>query len=391
MDKFTRRIGLFVVLAVSVLLLASAGLVSSPARAQDDQKKVIQKTTDDSGFEKQLTEVDLMHQTASQYMSAGMWEQAVAELQNVVAAAPDRLEGWQDLAKCYKQLKQYDKAAQAYQSAVGLRPSNLDLLSNLGFTQLNAGMTDAALQTYKRMLELDAVNYDANVHLGFIYQQANDNANAALYYENALQGNGSDVQTMGSLAKIYQDVGDTQKSVAMYERAIAAATDVPQKTLLQSKLGAALIQEKNYQKSAEVFGALVESAPDNAAYRFNLGISLMQMNKHKDAAPQMEKVIEIRPDYVQAYQQLAACYNETGRFDQAIATVKKGLPLTDEKGGLYCMWGRSLEKMKLFDEAMDVFQRAVDDPQWGTYARKQIQRQIDLKKREELIREQQGM
>jgi len=390
MDKITRKISIVAVMVVGVSSLMIVGHFAPPALAQDDQKKVIQKTTDDSGFEKQLTEVDLMHQTASQYMSAGMWEEAVAELRNVVSAAPDRLEGWQDLAKCYKQLKQFDKAAQAYQSAVGLSPQNLELLSNLGFTQLNAQMMEAAIDSYKRMLEIDALNYDANVHLGFIYQKAEDNMNAAVYYEKALEGNANDIQTMGSLAKIYQDMGESVKSVAMYERAIAASSG-EQKAKLQSKLGATLIQEKNYEKASVVFGDLVESTPDNAAYRFNLAISLMQMKKHKDAAPHMEKVIEIRPDYVQAYQQLASIYNEIGRYEAAVAVVQKGLPLTDQKGGLYCMWGRSLEKQKLFDEAMDIFQRAVDDPQWGDYAKKQILRQIDLKKREELIREQQGM
>lgn len=393
MGRILLKLNRLPVFVAGVMLFAACGGGSLPsAQAQeDDDKKVLQKTTDkESGFEKQLTEVDLIYQTASQYMSAGQWDKAVAELQKVVAAKPDRVEAWQDMAKCYKMLEQHAESAEAYGKAVELQPGNLDLLSNLGFAQLNAQLLEDAVVTYNRMLDIDSLNYDASVHLGFVYQKDGDLVKAARYYEKALKGNANDVQTMGSLAKIYLDLTQNDKAVAMYERAIDAAAD-EQKAQLRSKLGAALISSKNYEKSAEVFNALVETNPENAAHRFNLGISLMQLKRHKEAAPHMEKVIELRPDYVQAYQQLAACYNETGKYSKAVSIIKQGLPMTDQKAGLYCTWGRSLEKMQLFDEAIDIFQKAINDPQWGSYAKKQIKRQLDLKKRAEMIREQQGM
>lgn len=368
------------------VILAGVIGVALAATGAMAQEKVIKKTTDESGFEKQLTEVDLMHQTANQLMSAGQWDQAAVELQKVVAAEPDRVEAWQDLAKCYNQLQQFDKAAEAYMSAHKIDPGSLDLLSNLGFAQLRANQLEPAMETYDKMLKLDELSHDANVHLGFIYQKQGDAEKATGYYEKALEGKPDDVQTMGSLAQLYADSDRPDDSVAMYERAIASATP-EQKTQLRSKLGASLIAAKNFEKAAAVYGALVEASPDNPAHRFNLAISLMQVNRHKEAEPHMEKVIELKPDYGAAYQQLAAIYNETGKFNQAISTVRKGLEVSDDKAGLYCTWGRSLEKMELYDEATEMFQRAVNDPQWGGYAKKQIQRQQDLKKRAKMMSE----
>ena len=245
------------------------------------------------------------------------------------------------------------------------------------------------------MLELDAISYDANVHLGFLYQEkagATEDTvrkleiqqKAAGYYEKALEGKADDVATMGSLAQLYADMGDQDRSINMYEQAIAASSD-DQKKQLQSKLGKSLIEAKNWQKAAVVYMDLAAAEPDHAAYQFNAGISLMQSKQHKDAAVHLERAIELRSDYAQAYQYLAACYNETRRYSKAIETVKMGLALTDKKGGLYCTWGRSLEKMELYDEAIEMFQRALSDPQYGGYARKQIQRQEDLKKRARAI------
>jgi Tfp pilus assembly protein PilF len=323
-------------------------------------------------------------------MSAEQWQEAATELTRVVAAEPDRISAWSDLAKCYNNLKQFDKAAEAYAGAIKFEPDNLDLLSNLGFAQLNASQMDGAVSTYQRMLEVEPLSYDANVHLGFIYQKSGDAAKAIGYYEKALEGTVDDVATMGSLANLYADTGELDKSRAIYMKAIDASKDPAQKNKLRSKLGKALIGEKKWAEAAEVFAVLASENPDNAAYLFNYGISLQQSNQYKEAIPQLEKVIELRPDYVQAYQQLAAAYNEVGRYNEAIRTVQTALPQTEEKGGLYCTWGRSLEKQKLYDEASDMFQKAVNDPQWGGYAKKQIERQADLKKRDAMIKDQQG-
>lgn len=382
MKKEIRRLTRFVAFGAAALLALT---FVATAGAQE----VIKKTRDKSGFEKQLTEVDLMMQTASQLMTAGEWQQAAAQLIEVTQKKPDRLDGWTELAKCYKALKQYDKAADAYNSAHELQPKNLDLMSNLGYMQLNAGKLDEAMATYNAMLEQDPLSYDANVHLGFLYQkQGGEDEKAMAYYEKALEGNPNDVQTMGSLAALYADHDRTDDSMAMYERAIAASTDAAQKNQLRSKLGAMLITAKDFGKAADVYGELVKDQPDNPANQFNLGICLMQVKKYAEAAPHMQKVIELRPEYGQAYQRLAECYNEAGKYQQAIATAQKGLKVSDEKGGLYCAWGRALEKQQLYDEAMDIFQRAVNDPQYGSYAKKQIERQVELKQRAKMIKEQ---
>jgi tetratricopeptide (TPR) repeat protein len=380
-----------VIVAMAAISGGGDPMIGPPVQAQEnDDDKVIQKTTDKDGFEKQLTQVDLMHQTAAQLMSAEQWDAAAAELNKVVAAQPDRIDGWSDLAKCYNNLKQYDNAANAYSSAVLIRPDDLDLLSNLGFAQLNAGLMDGAIETYNKMLEVDPISYDANVHLGFVYQKADDPEKAIAYYQKALEGKPDDVTTIGSLARLYAQAGDMENSVAMYNQAIEASTDEAQKNQFRSKLGKSMIAAKQWADAAVVYGALVESNPDNPANQFNLGISLTQSKQHAAAIPHLEKVIELSPDYIPAYQQLAGAYNEVGRFDDAIRTVQTALPLTDEKGGLYCTWGRSLEKQQLHDEAIDIFYKAVDDPQWGNYAKKQITRQENLKKRAAALKEQEG-
>ena len=384
----------FLTVAVIGLVFFSTNITVSTVLAvpggQDEtrEKKVIQTTTDERGFQKELTEVDMMYQTAKQFMSASQWQPAVAELQRVVGLERHRIPAWRDLAKCFDQLKDPVKAADAYRQASTVQPEDLSLLSLLGYAELRAQELENAIGTYNRMIELDSLNYDANVHLGFVFQRQKDHERAISHYMKALKSNPEDVPTMGSIAKIYSDMGEEQKAVEMYEKAVEYAS-TEQKANILSKLGAAYISDKKFEKSIAVFEELTVVNPDNPAHLYNLGISYMQLKKFSEAIPPLMKVIELKPEFIGAYQQLGVSYNESAKYNSAISTIKKGLDMAPGNAGLYVTWATSLEKMKLFDDAIAILQKAVNDPQYGSYAKKQIDRQIKLKDREQKIKDQQ--
>jgi len=368
----------------ALCLTAQAGAVAA--------QKVLEKTKDSQGFERQLTTVDMMHQTATQLMAAQQWAKAAEELEKVVAQESGRIAAWQDLGSCYRELKDYDKAASAFMSAQKLEPQRLDILSNLGHSQIMASeaatkadpndkaQMEAAITTYETMLALDATNYDANVHLGFLYQKVDKLDKAAGYYEKALEGNPEDTQTLGSLAGIYAEQKRNDDAIAAYNRAIAASTgDTRQR--FRSQLGKLLITEQKFDQAAEVYDSLLAEKPDNASYQYNAGVSLKQTKNYKDAAIHLEKAVALKPDFSPAYQELAGCYNEMARYSDAINMVKKGLESADKKAGLYVQWGESLEKIGSYDEAAAMFSRAVGDAQWGAYAKAKVARQETLKKR----------
>lgn len=370
----------------ALCLVAGAGTAAAQA--------VLDKTKDAQGFEQQLTTVDMMHQTASQLMTAKQFDKAAEELEKVVAQEPNRTAAWQDLGACYRELKDYEKAAAAFSAAHKLEPQRLDLLSNLGHSQIlaadqlaKAGEGDAvaaeyaaAIVTYDAMLAIDPANYDAAVHLGFLYEKEKKLDKAGEFYEMAIAANPEDSQSLGSLAGIYAEQKNTEKSIDAYERAIAATTD-DQRQRFRSQLGRILITEQQFEKAAAVYTELVAEKPDNASYQYNLGASLKAVKNYKDATPHLEKAIELKPDFALAYQELAGCYNEQGKYGEAINMAKKGIEHTDKKAGLYVAWGEALEKIGSYDEAASVFQRAAGDPQWGQYAKAKITRQENLKKR----------
>ena len=114
-------------------------------------------------------------------------------------------------------------------------------------------------------------------------------------------------------------------------------------------------------------------------------MELKQMHK---AIPALEKARELKPTEPVTYYHLAKVYNESRQYGKTIEIAAAGVKVSKNPAGLYCYWGKALEKMERFDEAIEKFQMAEHDAQYGAYAAKQIRRQGDLKKIAQMKKEQ---
>jgi tetratricopeptide (TPR) repeat protein len=379
------------VMKKSLLVLAAMTVCIVIAMGAFAQDKTVKTTTDSRGFETRHTEVDLWFQTAKEFINAAQYDKAAVELEKVMAADVNRLDALHELGQCYQKLNAWDKAAVAYSKAAEAHPDDQRLLVNLGYYQMRAKDVDGAKATYQKILDADPDNYDGNRWLAYLYEKTGDNENALKYYTAALEAKPDDVKTIGSLASIYSDMGQKDKALEMYELAISAADDelAPK---LKSQLGTMYIESGDFAKAAPLFAELVELFPDKSAYRYNLGISFNQLKRYDRGAPELAKAVELKPEFCAAYAQLANAYNELKKSGDAMKTAKAGAGVCADKKkpALYYEWGRSLEGLGRYEEAIEMFARVEDDPTWGGAAKKQIQRQQDLIRRAEVIREQSG-
>lgn len=369
-----------------VVMLASS--VSAVVYAQETNEKVIETTTDSRGFETRHTDVDLMVQTAKALMDAKQYEKAAAEFEKVLAKDSSRLDALHDLGTCYKNLEQYEKAAGAYARAVKQNPGDERLLVNLAYYQIRSKDIEGATTSYRALLDKDPDSYEAHKGLGYIYEKTKQNDKALEQYTEAVRVRPTDYKTMGSIAKIYDDSGQTDKAMAAYEQLIERA---PDEVALDYKaeVGKMYIKQENFQKSAWLFHDLCEAQPDKYTHHYNYGISLIQLKRPNEAVPELEKAMDLNPDFCATYRMLATAYEAGDRYSDAIRTVQKGLSACGEDtAGLYYEWGRALEGLSRYDEAILKFELAVADPTFGDAAKRQIKRQQDLMKRAQAMQNQ---
>jgi Flp pilus assembly protein TadD len=160
-----------------------------------------------------------------------------------------------------------------------------------------------------------------------------------------------------------------------YRSALAIWQDTvvkrPNNSRAHNNLGAALVQANRVGEALWHLDRALSITPDYAAAHSNLGVALTRLGKVQEAIRQYEQALQIRPDYpkvqnnlawllatrapveddpvravtlaeqackltdnrVASYlDTLAAAYAVAGRFDDAMVTAQKAIPLADSSG-----------------------------------------------------------
>jgi tetratricopeptide (TPR) repeat protein len=363
---------------LAILGCASGG--SKDAATGSESGKMTSK--DESGFERSITPAKIHYQSALQFLSAANYDEAISQLKTATTLEPNFLEAWAELGRTYMKIKNFQGSIDAYQKALALSPGNTAYYSALGRAYLQVDNMEKAEEFYAKLIAKDSLSYDGHVSLGFIYLKKNDPDRSIYHYEMAVTAQPDDATSLGTLASLYEKKGNDEKRIQYLRRATEVA---PENYKFKQQLGSAYMKKKDFDNALPIFEELAKQFPDEAAYHQNLGLVLSQMPDRKAQAPaELERTLELKGSDPYISGILALVYNELGQYQKAIASAKRGL---DGNSGqqaslLYYQWGAALSKLESFDEAIAMFERVVaaKDPQWVDSARKQIDRQVRLKK-----------
>jgi Flp pilus assembly protein TadD len=119
----------------------------------------------------------------NQHAQEGQFEDAIAEYQAALAAAPDHVSAMTNLGVAYYNTGQLEKAIAQYQAALDIAPNDADIHSNLAAAHVQVGDLDAALQEYQKAVELDPDLAQARFGLGVVYAELGEDAKAIEAFE----------------------------------------------------------------------------------------------------------------------------------------------------------------------------------------------------------------
>ena len=88
------------------------------------------------------------------------------------------------------------------------------------------------------------------------------------------------------------------------------------------------------QSRIDQFRKMAEADPNNELGHFSLGRAYLDANQDADAVKSFQRVLELNPKISKTYQLLATALLKLNHRDDAIARLKDGVRIADERGDL---------------------------------------------------------
>jgi len=95
---------------------------------------------------------------------------------------------------------------------------------------------------------------------------------------------------------------------------------------------------------------------------FNKGIEFFNSKNYPEAADQFEKAVEAKPDFLEAYENLATSYFQTELYKEAIQAAKKALAISSDSSNIIKLISIAYSKLGEEESALDYMNKLRELP-----------------------------
>jgi len=120
-----------------------------------------------------------------------------------------------------------------------------------------------------------------------------------------------------------------------------------------------LHQSGRLQEAEQVYRQVIASDPNHAGAWHFLGVIAFQVGIGHAAVDAIQRALALKPDYIEAHQNLAAVFDGQGKFDDAVGCYRLALALRPNNPTAQFGLGLVLRKQGKLEEAAGCFREAV--------------------------------
>jgi tetratricopeptide (TPR) repeat protein len=317
---------------------------------------------------------------------AGQFDGGVEAFKLASELDPNNVSVLASLAYGESKTEDYVDAVYALERAVEIQPDDKSLKSSYAYNLGMAGQIEKSEKVYK---ELAAANpNDAKIYknLAVAYAKNQRLPQAVMAYEKALELNPDDWETWTVVGKVCRDANPPVllPAIAAFEHIRNGHPDDEERMTAVHSLGWLYVQTNTDCRAAEMYKMVDEYSPLNKDDRSNYAYALDKCGNVENAIEQYYQVWRADTTDVKVLCRLAFLYKDDNQFEKSAEIAKQGLAVNPDQACLQCAWGKALEKLGKYEEAISKFELALNDSYWGSYASKQIDRQNKLIKIREM-------
>src|SRR5215475_364143 len=262
------------------------------------------------------------------YGQMGKTSDAIAANKIAVKRSPREFVGYQNLFLNYVQTKQYADALKVLDEAA--RQQDVDVEFLVSLSDLYAGL---------------ATQYPAGKDVA--------RAKALQVLNRAEKLNPSGPQMRLLLAEGFNSLGDYKKATQLYLELLKTLPDLPLiRERVRAKLTDIYLKTEDRQHAVEQLKAIWRDDPMNSQAYYFLGTIALEDKKLPDAAEYFNRTITLKPDFAQAYYDLAIAQIQMNKAGDALATLNKARQRFTENYLLEFCSGMAYSGQKDYGEAI---------------------------------------
>jgi predicted O-linked N-acetylglucosamine transferase (SPINDLY family) len=248
-------------------------------------------------------------------------DEAIFYYQKALAIKSDLVGVYWNLGKIYQHQAKVDEAVENWEKAFAIQPDLVDDNFHfcLGNTLFKMGKREAAIRSYQRAIALNPQNAQAYGNLANLYSQERNRDEAIKYYQKALQLDQKLHSLHYQLGNNYLLKGKNDEAILSFREALKYN---PNYADIYANLAGAYASKGLLPEAIENYQQALVYKPNWAEIYCRIG-HIIKQEKHGEAIALFEKAIELKPDYIEAHQQLCDILSHTTNLTKAREAADK--------------------------------------------------------------------
>ncbi len=334
-------------IAMRAALMLTTGNAAQINQAVNDLQSLVAKTPDNH----------LLHYNLARgYLAKGDPEQARLQLEAAIKLRPDFVVARNLLARIYLTKKDYARALKEAEDIIGMNKDDLDARLTRSSALLAIGDNAKAREELDGILQVAPNNLDARYESGFLAWQQKDYKRAEDAFAQLTKINPKDSRGLLGTVETLASQNRLGEGIKLVEDAVARE---PGRRDLELALANLYVRDMRYDAAIARFQDLLKAEPKSADLLMRVAEAERRKGDINGAIDTFRRASQLAPTDVRPLLQLGLLLDGTGRRDQAKPVYEQVLKLQpDQPIALNNLAFIKAEDGQDLDEALTMAQRA---------------------------------
>jgi tetratricopeptide (TPR) repeat protein len=314
---------------------------------------------------------------------AGRDAEGISEYRKTLELKPGLYQANLNLGILLLRDKQAEAALPLLEAARTAKPNEFRPAFYLAEGLFASGKIDAAGDAYQAALKIDPNSAGAELGLARVFARRKELADAAPHFERAAQLEPAYNDALLELADLYESAKKTAEAIALFSKfpGNAAAQERAGEMLLsvgnnaeaiphleiavqlsptsanRLALAHAYLGNQEREKGVAVLNQALAADPKNYDLRMLAGRFLRDLKQYPNAVNQFLQAISLKPESIEAWDEIVTCYMLSDNYPQAMAALDKLKALGAETTPHFYLRAIMLDKLKQLQPALEYYQR----------------------------------